>query len=94
MSKRLTPRESLQSAHRSRLIVRSVVGSWVGGLTDANKDRFSEYIDAYMDLPEVSLPDLAHAISSDDKLGPIYPKISNESLGKWIRTIRGKEKDS
>lgn len=94
MSKGLTPRESLESAHKSRLRVRSVVGTWVGGLTDANRDRLYEYIDAYMDMPEVSLPDLSHAISSDDKLGPLYPKVSHESLGKWARTIHGKEKDS
>jgi hypothetical protein len=94
LAKSLSPRESLRSTHEKRMVVRSVVGSWLGGLKKAERDRFVEYVDAYVDLPEVSLPDLSSAVSSDEKLGPIYPKISNESLGKWIRTVYVKEEES
>jgi hypothetical protein len=94
LSGKLSPREFLIRTHNDRSIVRSVIGCWVESLDEEGRARFSEYLDAYTSLPEVGLPDLSHALGEDDVLGQSYPKISNESLGKWIKVVHGQAKGS
>ena len=94
MSTKFSAKDILEATHNERAITRSVVGAWINSLDAGERSRFGEYIDAYLALPAVGLPDLVHAIRDDEDLGPTYPKISNESLAKWIRTVHGKEKES
>ena len=87
------PADILASVHDQRRPDRTVGGVWVKGLDASARKRWQEYLDAYHAMPSVNTPDLIAAIRSDEILGSSFPKISSESLKKWIlREYAEKEK--
>ena len=82
-------RDALLSTHRQRNLDRSAVGMWIGTLDDAGRSRFAEYVEALPDLRgQISVPTFADAVKRDDLLGEHWPKLSSESLKKWLSRTR------
>lgn len=78
-------RDALLATHLQRNLDRSAIGLWVGTLDDACTDRFLEYVSAFHAMrPQISTPTFSEAIRRDEVLGQFFPKISNESMKKWL----------
>ncbi len=85
MAKSFDARGALIDAQRRRNLDRSAVGLWIASLDSEGQDRFGEYVTAYHELrPEVSSPAFAEAMKTDPVLGALWPKISTDSLKKWL----------
>lgn len=94
MKGKLSPKDRLLSVNTDRTAIRSVLGAWASKLSSAEQKILNEYIDVYRELAEIGIPDLAEALRTDECLGSTYPKVTNESLGKWVRARYGKETKS
>ena len=82
-------RNVLLATHRQRNIDRSTVGLWLANLNDEGRDRFAEYVAAFGELhPQISTPTFSDAVRRDPILGENWPKISGESLKKWLSRAR------
>jgi hypothetical protein len=73
-----------------------VVGLWHAGLTDEERVRFQEFVDAFRENPAYSLPLLREALFVDDVLGVDgagFPDVTGESLSKFLRRLREPDTD-
>lgn len=89
-----SPKARLKRIHTERGASRSKVALWLASLEPKAVARWEDYVNAYLSLPGVSVPDLAEAVSSDEILGASFPEISSESIKKWMQRNRGQKKDT
>lgn len=78
------PVDLLRSVHETRRPNRTLISVWLSGLDSKKMSRWFEYVSAFNSMPDVNIPDLITAVRSDDILGDGFPRISAESLKKWI----------
>lgn len=88
------PKARLARIHTERNFSRSKIAMWLASMDSKSSARWDEYVEAYLILPGVSIPDLIEAVSSDERIGSSFPEISSESLKKWMYRNRGHQKDS
>ena len=82
--------EALRDLHHQRSQDRTVVGLWHAGLTDEERVRFQEFVDAFRANPSYSLPLLREALFDDEILGvdgARFPDVTGESLSKFLRRM-------
>lgn len=82
--------DALRDLHNQRSQDRTVVGLWHAGLTDEERARFQEFVDAFRANPSYSMPLLREALFDDEILGvdgARFPDVTGESLSKFLRRM-------
>ena len=91
----MDPSEVLASVHAERTRDRTVIGQWLAKLSDAERSRFQEFLEAFEANASYRLPLLVDALKSDEILGSDgagFPDITGESLKTWMtRRVRASE---
>jgi hypothetical protein len=83
----MDPSEVLASVHAERTRDRTVVGRWLMGISNTERTRFDEFLEAFGANPNYRMPVLIAALQADAVLGAegaAFPDLSGESLKTWM----------